>query len=395
MTSPFKKSGELTSQGTPTLPSSMESQDSPKPSSSPDGQPTGKCGQSHVLARATPSPESGLETKTQGISGRKLIGSSASAALTQFLASKSRQRLDSDGSIEYSMTWKEKVTPAGRSYFQLVASARPTSERVSTGSPKGWPTPVKKDADSSARGTTTTEAMHPGTTLTDAARLAGWPTPRTPTGGAESAERKKELGRVNSGGGDLQAVAKLAGWPPTQARDGDHRGGQAKRMMEGKRRNLPDAAKLAGWVTPSSRDWKDTPGMATEATNPDGTPRTRLDQLPRQAALAGWTTPRATDPKAGHHYTDKMTGKSLTMDASLAGWNTPRATDGSNGGPHQANGALPADAAKKASGAIQSSFPAPTGKRGVLNPALSAWLMAIPSDWLMVVPLKVRRGSRC
>jgi hypothetical protein len=32
----------------------------------------------------------------------------------------------------------------------------------------------------------------------------------------------------------------------------------------------------------------------------------------------------------------------------LAGWNTPRATDGENGGPNQAGGALPADAAELA-----------------------------------------------
>ena len=31
--------------------------------------------------------------------------------------------------------------------------------------------------------------------------------------------------------------------------------------------------------------------------------------------------------------------------SSEKGWNTPRATDGTNGGPNQANGALPADAA--------------------------------------------------
>ena len=34
-----------------------------------------------------------------------------------------------------------------------------------------------------------------------------WPTPRTITGGAESAERKQELGRTESGGGDLQSAA--------------------------------------------------------------------------------------------------------------------------------------------------------------------------------------------
>lgn len=42
---------------------------------------------------------------------------------------------------------------------------------------------------------------------------------------------------------------------------------------------LTDAVRLASWSTPSSRDWKDTP-------NPDGSTRTRLDQLPRQAHLA-------------------------------------------------------------------------------------------------------------
>ena len=36
-----------------------------------------------------------------------------------------------------------------------------------------------------------------GTPLTIAAQLASWPTPRTVTGGAESAKRKQELGRNN------------------------------------------------------------------------------------------------------------------------------------------------------------------------------------------------------
>lgn len=42
--------------------------------------------------------------------------------------------------------------------------------------------------------------------------LATWPTPRTPTGGAESAQRKQELGRMDSGGSDLAATA-MAGTP--------------------------------------------------------------------------------------------------------------------------------------------------------------------------------------
>jgi hypothetical protein len=43
---------------------------------------------------------------------------------------------------------------------------------------------------------------------------------------------------------------------------------------------------FTSWVSPSARDWKDTPGMATTATNPDGSVRLRVDQLPRQAVLA-------------------------------------------------------------------------------------------------------------
>lgn len=36
------------------------------------------------------------------------------------------------------------------------------------------------------------------------------------------------------------------------------------------------------WSTPSARDWKDSPGMSKTGTNPDGSERTRIDQLPRQ-----------------------------------------------------------------------------------------------------------------
>jgi len=46
---------------------------------------------------------------------------------------------------------------------------------------------------------------------------------------------------------------------------------------------LVQTASLTGWVTPASRDWKDTPGMATEGKNPDGSTRKRMDMLPRQA----------------------------------------------------------------------------------------------------------------
>lgn len=45
------------------------------------------------------------------------------------------------------------------------------------------------------------------------------------------------------------------------------------------------------WATPSSRDHKDSPGMATTGTNPDGSERERIDQFPRQVFQWDGATP--------------------------------------------------------------------------------------------------------
>ena len=64
-------------------------------------------------------------------------------------------------------------------------------------------------------------------------QAAQWATPRTITGGAESAERKQELGRTESGGGDLQADVK----------------GKLNPMWVCALMGIP-----IGWVTPSCAD---------------------------------------------------------------------------------------------------------------------------------------------
>ena len=112
------------------------------------------------------------------------------------------------------------------------------------------------------------------------------------------------------------------GWPTPNAMP-ENRGGlqtnpdkAMERKAQGHQLNLDDAATLAGWVSPSSRDWKDSPGMATTAINPDGSVRDRTDQLPRQAQLtlplAGWTTPQANEPDSDYARPSRVAKRNRT-----------------------------------------------------------------------------------
>ena len=83
---------------------------------------------------------------------------------------------------------------------------------------------------------------------------------------------------------------------------------------------LEDTAQLVSVTSPSACDWKDTSGMSEGGVDPDGSTRSRLDQLPRQAQLAD---------------------------------SGPTATGGT--------------------GATASS--------GQLDPAYSRWLMGLPAEW--------------
>lgn len=220
-----------------------------------------------------------------GTSGLLSTTSSASADLQSSLANRYRARTASLGSTLYKLTWKQRDMPAGPS----IPAQRASVVRISASASTGWPTPTRQDASSSARHGYMIKG-NPGTTLLDAARMVA------------------------------------SGWPTTRAADGE----KNVRTIEGslreiERKGCPQdlnmaAVLVSGWSTPSARDWKDTPGMATTGTNPDGTTRTRMDQLPRQAAQVA-------------------TGESAT------------------------------------------GSPSAMGKSARLNPALSRWLMGLPTQW--------------
>ena len=193
----------------------------------------------------------------------------------------------------------------------------------------------------------------------------------------------------------MPSGSSVSGWPTTTVTDGLKQGAVSPRpgMM-----GLSETAPLAGWATASARDWKVSAGMAIEGVNPDGSTRSRTDQLPRQAQLAGWRTPIASDDRRGGKITEAMTGSSLVQMAAVAGWPTCAASDGSGGGqakraanPERSNDlmdfALLADNPEPVrftiSGQMLTGCSAGMNGGGQLNPLMSAWLMGYPLHWTL------------
>ena len=202
-----------------------------------------------VPANLSPRQAKGEGWMTSGTSGRISSISSESVALQEFMVNKLRRRTDLVGSTLYSLTWKKRVTPSGRSIHALRAVGRRTSAKGSDLLPTIYDLPQ-----------------------------VGWNTARATDG---------SNGGPNQAGGALPADAALAGWTTSLANSTTGPGSEGR---DGGL-NIQTAVQLASWTTPSARDWKDSPGMATERE--DG--RSRLDQLPRQANLAGYPTPKATE----------------------------------------------------------------------------------------------------
>lgn len=120
-----------------------------------------------------------------------------------------------------------------------------------------------------------------------------WPTPRTITGGGESAERKRELGRDQSGGGDLQSA--VTAWPTPAARD---------------------------YRSPNSQDSQDSQDRRNEGS-------ARGQQLPNFVAHL-WSTPRASDAdKGGPNQSFGAGGTPLPAQTSQ--WSTPSVADVAGG----------------------------------------------------------------
>ena len=130
---------------------------------------------SHMQAKAR-----GLTTS--GTYGQHSFGSLSSANLQSSLASKSVQKLPSNGGILWQVTWRERTTPQLRQICQLRASG-----------------------------------LH-----TNAIDYSGWPTPRASREGKEKIQQL--LSRERASGARVQmglaSAVQLAAWTTPTARDG-------------------------------------------------------------------------------------------------------------------------------------------------------------------------------
>jgi hypothetical protein len=268
------------------------------PCALPDGPRTDLFGR--AVARANPSAplarkKAPLMIDTSGLSGSI---SSASAALESSLVSKLKQRLTTDGSTLFKLTWREKATPAGRLVSRLAASAR----RISGNDFGLWQTPKALDGVFSTP-RTTGRPMHRAThlqtqtiaLLTNAdPTLASWPTPNTPSGGPNVKSTP-----THTGGMDLEGAVTLTSWPTPQTMDTlppmdyekrlNHPG-RPGRTVSG---NLREVVTIVGWPTPIVGDTTGGPRTGRKRGPAPGLQDDQLADDARDYWAAGYATGRS------------------------------------------------------------------------------------------------------
>lgn len=240
---------------TPKRTFSAASQFGPTPSDSPASPTISPSGPPRARANRSRAPVNAEDSTTIATCGRPSLHSLTASDLRYFLASRWQARTALLGSTLYTMTWKERVTPSGRSISQLAARAPRTSDNASTslpspeeapantsaspssdGAPAAWPTPLVTDGKSAARhGYMITGKA--GTMLLDAARLAqAGPLPPAPWATPVSTELGNTIENY------IAMKANMKSGPRTAI---THPSLQAQLVVP-----------PAGWGTPNARDWK-------------------------------------------------------------------------------------------------------------------------------------------
>lgn len=265
-------------------------------------------------------------------------------------------------------------------------SEQPTSAPVTSANAfSSWPTVTESDSRSSARHSTTTGVMHPGTMLTDAMRM--WRTPDAPNEGGPR-NRQASIGQ----GHQITIAEQAEHWPTPGTTDGEqsvaHKGG-----------NPTLNGLVHAWATPAVPNG----GRTTGTTNYTADGRKR--QIDLGAQTVSWSTPRSacnvTGAKTRLPFAEGgKTSKPSLEDQAREMWPTPAAEpygssqNGINGkgGEHERPSANTPSLDRLSrsflpfllteSAGAPSSPSVPTSRpRSKLNPQFVEWLMGWPIGW--------------
>jgi hypothetical protein len=224
---------------------------------SPPGPTIVQSGPAPAPASPFRSPASRKAKRTKGTSGPPGSHSSVPSGPLSSWENRLRQQLEQVGSTECLLTWREKVTPAGRSLSQLVPLTR-LIEEIECGL---WPTPTSL---SPARNGNNEAGNSAG--LVAIRNHALWATPTSrdhfPAHTPEYIAEKKAQGHGMS---NLNDMVALWATPCTRDWKSDRSKKSSEEIYGSKGRPLPRQVMEAGEITLGSPELTEKPGALNPA----------------------------------------------------------------------------------------------------------------------------------